>query len=122
MRIFYKLLVLACIGRAIALAINIIYPPLPPKECRVPDPDALDIIRRGASRIVRVSDAEVAAAMRAIYTDTHNVAEGAGAASYAGLLQERELQSGQRVAVILTGGNVDALIFASVLRGETPVP
>jgi threonine dehydratase len=90
--------------------------------CRVPDPEALDVIRRGAARIVRVSDDEVAAAMRAIYTDTHNVAEGAGAASYAALLQERESQEGQRVAVILTGGNVDASVFASVLRGETPMP
>jgi threonine dehydratase len=90
--------------------------------CRVPDPEALETIRHGAARIVRVSDAEVAAAMRAIYSDTHNVAEGAGAASYAALLQERELQAGQRVAVILTGGNVDASVFASVLRGETPMP
>jgi threonine dehydratase len=90
--------------------------------CRVPDPEALEIIRSGAARIVRVSDDEVAAAMRAIYTDTHNVAEGAGAAGYAALLQERESQSDQRVAVILTGGNVDASVFASVLRGETPMP
>jgi threonine dehydratase len=90
--------------------------------CRVPDPEALEIIRSGAARIVRVSDDEVAAAMRAIYTDTHNVAEGAGAASYAALLQERESQEGQRVAVILTGGNIDASVFASVLRGETPMP
>jgi threonine dehydratase len=90
--------------------------------CRVPDADALEIIRRGVTRIVRVSEDEVAAAMRAIYSDTHNVAEGAGAAGYAALLQERERQVGQRVAVILTGGNVDASIFASVLRGETPVP
>jgi threonine dehydratase len=90
--------------------------------CRVPDSDALEIIRRGATRIVRVSEDEVAAAMRAIYSDTHNVAEGAGAAGYAALLQERERQVGQRVAVILTGGNVDASTFASVLRGETPVP
>ena len=90
--------------------------------CRVPDPQALEIIRRGAARIVRVSDDEVAAAMRAIYTDTHNVAEGAGAASYAALLQERESQRDQRVAVILTGGNVDGSVFASVLRGETPMP
>jgi threonine dehydratase len=90
--------------------------------CRVPDSDAVEIIRQGAARVVRVSDDEVAAAMRAIYSDTHNVAEGAGAASSAALLQERELQADQRVAVILTGGNVDASIFASVLRGETPVP
>lgn len=90
--------------------------------CRVPDPTALGIIRHGAARIVRVSDAEVAEAMRSIYRATHNVAEGAGAASYAALLKERDLIRGRRVAVVLTGGNVDAAVFATVLRGETPVP
>ncbi len=48
---------------------------------RVPDPDALAIIRKGASRIVQVTDDEVAAAIRAYWTDTHNLAEGAGAAA-----------------------------------------
>lgn len=90
--------------------------------CRVPDPTALAAIRRGAARIVRVADAEVADAMRAIYRASHNVAEGAGAASYAALLKERDRQRGRRVAVVLTGGNVDAAVLATVLRGETPVP
>ncbi len=73
---------------------------------RIPDPEALAIIRQHVARLVVVSDAEIRAAMRHLFTDTHNVAEGAGAASLAGLLQES--QRGRRVAVILSGANVDA--------------
>jgi threonine dehydratase len=75
--------------------------------CRVPDPAAFEMIRAGAARVVRVTDAAVAAAMRAYWEDTHNLAEGAGAAPLAALLQERETQRGRRVGVILCGGNVD---------------
>jgi threonine dehydratase len=75
--------------------------------CRVPDPTAFAMIRAGADRIVRVSDDEVAAAMRAYWTDTHNLAEGAGAAPLAALLQERAAMRGRRVGVILCGANVD---------------
>ena len=57
---------------------------------RVPDPDALEIIRKGASRIVQVTDDEIGAAIRAYWTDTHNLAEGAGAAPFAAALQERQ--------------------------------
>ena len=83
--------------------------------CRTPAPDALDVIARGAERVVQVSDAEVEAAMRAIFADTHNVAEGAGAASLAALLQEKEAMRGRRVGVVLCGGNVDSAVFARVL-------
>jgi len=85
--------------------------------CRVPDAAALAAIRKGAERIVTVSDDEIRAAMRHLFTDTHNVAEGAGAAALAGLLQEKERMAGKRVAVILSGGNVDRAVFASVLTG-----
>lgn len=88
--------------------------------CRVPNPEAVDIVRQGASRIVRVSDHEVAAAMRDLYRTTHNVAEGAGAAAYAALKQEAPVQQGQRVAVVMTGGNVDSDVLAAVLSGRTP--
>ncbi len=74
---------------------------------RQPDPDALAIIRTGASRIVTVSDAEIAQAVRAFWEDTHNLAEGAGAAPLAALLQERADMAGRRVGVVLTGGNID---------------
>ncbi len=89
-------------------------------DCRAPWEQPVEIIRRGASRIVRVSDDELAEAMRAFYADTHNVAEGAGAAGLAAALQERERLAGKRVGVILSGGNVDARLFARVLQGETP--
>ncbi len=89
-------------------------------DCRAPWQQPVEIIRRGAARVVRVSDDELAEAMRAFYADTHNVAEGAGAAGLAAALKERERLAGKRVGVILSGGNVDARLFARVLQGETP--
>ena len=88
--------------------------------CRVPMPEALAVLRSGAARIVEVGEAEIAAAMRFIYADTHNVAEGAAAAAFAALMQERSSQAGKRVAVVLSGGNVDSDTFKAVLSGETP--
>ena len=85
---------------------------------RVPDPEALDIIRRGAARIVTVSEAEIRRAMRILFTDTHNVAEGAGAAPLAAAMQERDRLAGKRVAVIQSGGNIDRPLFAQILAEE----
>jgi threonine dehydratase len=87
---------------------------------RVPDPEALDIMFRGAARIVTVSEAEIRRAMRILFTDTHNVAEGAGAAPLAAALQERDRLAGKRVAVIQSGGNIDRPLFAEVLAEEDP--
>jgi threonine dehydratase len=87
---------------------------------RVPVPEALEIYSRGARRIVTVSDAEVAEAMRVYYTDTHNLAEGAGAAPLAALMQEKEAMAGRKVAVILCGGNIDRDWFVTVLQGGVP--
>ena len=84
---------------------------------RSPDPTALALILAGAARVAAVSEAELRAAMRACYSDTHNVAEGAGAAPLAALLQERTLMRGRRVALALSGGNVDRELFAKVLTG-----
>ena len=83
--------------------------------CRVPVASAVEQICAGAARIVTVEDAEIRAAMRHYFTDTHNIAEGAGAAPLAALLQERDRMQGRRVALILTGGNVDRDLFAEVL-------
>ena len=80
---------------------------------RIPDAEALAIIRKGASRIVQVTDDEVAAAIRAYWTDTHNLAEGAGAAPLAAALQEKAKLRGKRVGLILTGGNIDFDLFRS---------
>jgi threonine dehydratase len=74
---------------------------------RVPDPDALAIIRKGASRIAQVTDDEIAVAIRAYWTDTHNLAEGAGAAPLAAALQEKTRLQGKRVGLVLSGGNID---------------
>ncbi|WP_323115060.1 threonine dehydratase [Pseudomonas guariconensis] len=85
--------------------------------CRVPHPDALTLIREHAARIVRVTDDEVAHAMRLYHEATHNTAEGAGAAALAALMQERALQAGKRVAVVLSGANIDRERYARVLLG-----
>lgn len=83
--------------------------------CRTPDAAALAIARRGAKRVVLVSDDEVESAMRAFFTDTHNTAEGGGAAALAALLQEKETMRGRTVAVILSGGNIDSPSFAGII-------
>ncbi|MEX2628846.1 MAG: threonine dehydratase [Tistlia sp.] len=86
--------------------------------CRIPEPDAVSLINAGAARILAVEDAELAEAMRQLYSCTHNLAEGSGAAALAALGQERARQKGRRVAVMLTGGNVDAELFGRVLGRE----
>ena len=83
--------------------------------CRTPVREALDIARRGDVRIVKVTDDEVEAAMRALFADTHNVAEGGGAAALAALLQERGVMRGRKVAVVVSGGNVDSDVYSRVL-------
>ena len=85
---------------------------------RVPDEDALAIIRKGASHIVQVTDDEVAQAVRAYWTDTHNLAEGAGAAALAAALQEKAKLRGKRVGLILTGGNIDFDLFQKWVASE----
>ena len=84
--------------------------------CRVADAEALAVLAPHIDHLVQVSDAEVAAAMRATFTDTHNVAEGAGAAALAAALQERATLQGRNVGLAMTGGNVDAPAFAKVLQ------
>ncbi len=87
---------------------------------RAPDVTALEIIRRGADRIVEVSDDEIAEAIRILYSATHNCAEGAGAAALAALIKERDRLQGRRAAVILSGHNIDRPWMQTVLAGETP--
>ncbi|WP_108838598.1 threonine dehydratase [Tateyamaria sp. Alg231-49] len=87
---------------------------------RVPVQEAFDIYSKGAERIITVSDDEVAEAIRLYFTATHNVAEGAGAAPLAGLMQERDAMAGRKVGVILCGGNIDTAWFRTVLAGQTP--
>lgn len=87
---------------------------------RVPVAEAFDIYSRGADRIVAVSEEEIAEAMRIYYRTIHATAEGAGAASLAALMQEREAMSGKAVGVILSGGNIDMSKYLVVLGGGVP--
>lgn len=85
--------------------------------CRVADQAALDVMAAHLDDVVKVTDDEVAQAMRAIYADTHNVAEGAGAASFAAAWQRRSKLVGLKVGTTLCGGNVDSAVLARVLLG-----
>jgi threonine dehydratase len=87
------------------------------QACRTPNSEAMQTIWNEVSRIVEVSDNEIAEAMRAYFQDTHNVAEGAGAAALAAALQEKEILEGKRIGVVLTGGNVDSPLYEKVLAG-----
>jgi threonine dehydratase len=87
---------------------------------RVPDEEALAIIRKGASRIVQVTDDEIGAAIRAYWTDTHNLAEGAGAAALAAACQEKNKLGGKRVGLILSGGNIDFDLFQRWVGTDAP--
>jgi threonine dehydratase len=83
--------------------------------CRIPDDEPIEIIRKNVERIVLVSDDEVRRAMKIYFTDTHNTVEGAGAASLAAALKEKETLRNKRVGLIVTGSNVDHDKFAEVL-------
>ena len=82
---------------------------------RVPNADALRIIRAGAERVVTVTDEAILAAMAHMFTDTHNLAEGAGAAPLAALLDERDAMAGKKIGLVLSGGNPDRTLFKRAL-------
>lgn len=82
---------------------------------RIPNPEAVDLICRGASRVVAVDDDQIRDAMRVYFADTHNVVEGAGAAPLAAFLHERDQMAGRKVGLILSGGNVDTAVYRDVL-------
>jgi threonine dehydratase len=90
--------------------------------CRAPVPEAVAEMVRGAARILRVPEAHTAEAMLVLLRTTHQLPEPSGAIALAGLLAEGERQAGRRVGVVLTGGNCDADILATVLSGGTPTP
>jgi threonine dehydratase len=88
---------------------------------RSPDADALAIILKGVSRVVQVTDQDIASAIRALWTDTHNLAEGAGAAPLAAALQEKDRLRGKRVGLVLSGGNIDFELFRRWVMADTAV-
>lgn len=85
---------------------------------RVPVPAALDIIWRGAHDVVEVTDTEVEAAIRAYFDDTHQLAEGAGAAPLAALLKA-PARAGRTMGVILCGGNIDRDLYLRIMEAMT---
>jgi threonine dehydratase len=87
---------------------------------REPNADAIDIIHRGAARVLQVSEDEIAAAVRIYFDDTHQVTEGAGAAPLAALLQESNRMANKKIGLIMTGGNIERARLVSVLSGKTP--
>jgi len=87
---------------------------------REPTAQAVAIICRGAARMIEVSEDAIAEAVRNYFDDTHQLAEGAGAAPFAALMQERERMAGKKVAVVLSGGNIERARFLTVLGGATP--
>lgn len=87
-------------------------------SCRLPVQEALDVMLKYVERFIEIEEDEIKAAMRAIFEDSHNVAEGAGAIAVAAILQDRDRVAGKRVGAVVTGGNVDREVFASVLEGQ----
>jgi len=74
---------------------------------RVPDPDAVEVMVRGAARFVRVSEDAALQAMRTLWRTTHHLPEPAGALALAGLLADTARPAGAVTAVVMTGGNSD---------------
>ncbi len=87
---------------------------------RIPDEQALDIILEYVSRVVTVSEVQIADAVRSYFSDTHHVVEGAGAATLAALIKEKDRMSGMRVGVIASGGNIDSELFQGILNSTFP--
>jgi threonine dehydratase len=84
--------------------------------CRVPDDASLNVVLQNVDRVAQVTEEEIAESMRIIFTATHNVAEGAGAAGFAAALKEKQTLQGSRVGVVISGGNVDRELFVKVLQ------
>ena len=75
-------------------------------------------LREGLTDFLTVSEAEIAEAVRTLLSTTHNLVEGAGAAGLAGLRRLSGRLSGKKVAIVLSGGNIDAATLSRVLNGE----
>jgi len=86
--------------------------------CRVPVAGAVALINAGAERIVTVTEEEIKSAVRAYYSDTHNLAEGAGAAPLAALIKEKDRMAGKKVGLVLSGGNIDKALYREILAKD----
>lgn len=86
--------------------------------CRTPVPEALQLIQSGVVDIVQVSDSDIARAMRTLFESTHNICEGAGAASYAAAELQRERNRNRKIGVVISGGNIDRDVYSSVISAS----
>jgi threonine dehydratase len=87
--------------------------------CSTPEASALEMMWAGVSRMVKVTDTEIAAAIQMMFECTHNTSEGAGAAALAAAVQDQARNQGRKIGVVLSGGNIDRPMFAQVLAGQT---
>ena len=65
------------------------------------------ILQRELNDIITLSEEELAEGVRTALATTHNLAEGAGAAAIAAAMKLRDELQGQRVVVVMSGGNLD---------------
>ena len=87
-------------------------------ETRSSDEITFPALRAGLAGFITVSDAAIADALRLLLATTHTLVEGAGASALAGLLALRDELAGQRVAVVISGGNIDEATLRRVLARE----
>ena len=78
----------------------------------------LDIMRQVMDDAILVSDDELRRACRLILEQTHNLAEGAGAASLAAAWKERHRFAGKTVVGILSGGNLNLSQLPQILAAN----
>jgi threonine dehydratase len=87
---------------------------------REPNADAIETICRGAARVLTVSEDAIAEAVRTYFDATHQVAEGAGAAPLAALIQDPQRNKYKNIGVVMTGGNIERARLLAILGGKTP--
>jgi threonine dehydratase len=80
--------------------------------------NTLPLIREHAAELVRVDEGHIERAIGMLVNVEKTVAEGAGAAGLAALLAEPAKYAGRKVGLIVTGGNIDARMLASVLMRQ----
>ena len=85
---------------------------------RVPVDVTLSVLRPLLHSMVLVSEEEIQAAIRTYATTIHQMAEGAGAAPLAAAMKLADEYRGQRVGLVLTGGNIEPATLTAALAGH----
>ncbi len=78
------------------------------------------MVRQLVDQVVLLSEAQIAGAMRALFLQEGWVAEGGGAVGIAPLLEPGLATLGRRVAVVISGRNIDMGLFRRIVDGEVP--